>query len=258
MFHLEAELWGVDCDQYVGFFQQSILGRQCGPLQTHLFAHTFFLLERWLHALIPSRSRASSGRLGRRRYLFGKKSGVLTVRYKDCLGALCAPYNLVASTRVVMPAHSQASTGNEWMLLRSVSVPNSLARFYRSVSKYGHFVDIIESSFKSSRRKFLTHVPKSRRRLESCGLKVTWYDVLWMYSESVRYHPIWPSQASLRQPFYWNRSVRWCTSLMISGIPCLVRKANPSLDIGNSWSKAMTINPLLERVFGNSRDAIMA
>lgn len=262
LFHLEAELWGIDHSQYVGFFQDGGVGQSCAPLQTCLFAHAFFLLERWLHVFIPAASRASKGRPGMRRDLFGKDRGILTVRHKDCLAALGPPYNLVASPTTVTPVQSQVGTSNEWTTLRNVPVPDSLRSFYRSVSKHDHFVDIIESSFKSSRSKLPRHLvkrPRDRRELrrESRGLIATWYDVLWMYSESVRYRPIWPSQASLGQPFYWNRSLRWCTSTILSGIICLVRKANPRLDIGSPWNKAIATNPLLGSVFGSSRDLIV-
>jgi hypothetical protein len=138
LFHLEGELWGADCDEYSDFFPPSITQqeRKCF-LQTFLFAHAFILVERWLHALVPSAQLRSMARKGRRRELFGKDHGLLTVRYPDTLGVLGSPYNLLASSTTLTPI--EVGVAGRWAALRDATVPRSLRAFYRSVTGYDHF-----------------------------------------------------------------------------------------------------------------------
>lgn len=261
LFHLEGELWGADWDEYSGFFPPSIT--QDGPkyfLQTFLFAHAFILVERWLHTLVLPAQLRSMGRKGRRRELFGKDHGLLTVRYPDALGVLGSPYNLLASSTTLMPIEVGAT--GRWATLRHATVPRSLRAFYRSVTGYDHFADILEAAFKNCRTKLPSLIFGRGRRNASQrrmlrGSKASWYDVMWAYSESIRYHTMCPSRNSLLRPFYWNRSVRWSTSIFISGILCLARQAGRGSEIKSSWRRATRLNPVLADVLGGSRDDVV-
>jgi hypothetical protein len=245
LFHLESELWGSLCSHY-SYLIGGPLPRHC-VLETFKFTHAFFSLERWLRGF--STVSQQKARHYHRNALFDN-SGIFTSQFKDCLAALGSPYNLLSSTTSVKPI-----LGQGWTSLSSTPVPNALSAFYRRVSRqrHNHFSSIIESSFKSTRRKLAKHV---RARRGTRGLRATWYDVLWIYSESIRYRNLWPSQISASRPFYWNRCVRWCTSLMITGLLELASKSDGTGRIPVLWRRAQLANPILLHVFGSSRDAI--
>lgn len=243
LFHLESELWGSRCGHY-SYLIGGPLPYYC-VLETFKFTHAFFSLERWLRGfstISPQRARQSH-----RDALFDN-AGIFTAQFKDCLAALGSPYNLLSSSTSVRPI-----LGQGWTKLSSAPVPSGLRAFYTRVSGHNHFVNIIESSFKRTRRKLPRHLRASRG---TRGLKATWYDVLWVYSESVRYHALSPSQISTSRPFYWNRSVRWCTSLMITGLLELASKSDATGRIPVLWRRIRSANPILSHVFGSSRDAI--
>ena len=152
-----------------------------------------------------------------------------TVRYPDALCVLGPPYNLLAAPTTLTPI--EVGVTGRWAALHHATVPRSLRTFYRSVTGYGHFTDILEVAFKTSRTKLPSLIFGRGRRNASQrrmlrGSKASWYDVMWAYSESIRYHRMCPSRKSLQKPFYWNRSVRWSTSILISGILCFARQAH--------------------------------
>jgi hypothetical protein len=252
LFHLESEMWGTDFNRYTSFFETRSVHAKL--LQTFLLPHSFFLFERWLYSFIPHNRRVSRGRPSIRRDLFGKNAGIFTSN-EECLASFGPPYNLLATSSTVMPAGCQGNPTNDWSQLAHAHVPGPISLFYRSVCRLPHFVPIIDGSFKNSRIKLPKHLVRNKRdrRRESRGLRSTWYDVLWLYSESVRYHLIRPSATSLARPFYWNRSVRWYSSIIISGLMCLIDRCDPTLNVSNSWQMFLNRNRILDGVFGTSR-----
>jgi hypothetical protein len=254
LFHLESELWGSDYRCYVTFFKPPTQ-RSRLVLQTFLLTHSFILVERWFQAFLPPSAMSTRGRPSKRRTLFGHANGLFTVQFKDCLASLGAPYNLFGSTTNV----EDMSRNNRWQTLQTIVVPATLRMFYQNVCAYSHPVPIIESSLKSCRRKLPDHIfpnEKHHKRNKTRGLKSTWYDALWVYSESIRYHPIAISQVSLNTPFHWNRSVRWCTSLLISGLLCIAAKKDSNHQLQAAWNSAQNRNRILRGVFGTSRDTV--
>jgi len=251
LFHLESELWGSDCERYLRFYEPTKKKGYC-VLQTFLLPQAFILLERWLHGFLTLKRRIHRGRPAKRRLLFGKDQGIFTVKHKECLAALGAPYCLLAT-------RAQVRGSSEWMRLKASEIPSELLNFYRASTGCDHFCRIIESSFKGCRRKLPRRIfppPKAIRHTETRGLKATWYDIMWGYSESVRYHPLCPSDTLLDKPYFWNRSVRWCTSIMISGLMCLIRKRSPKRMLTDAWLASLKKNQVLKTTFGASRDPI--
>jgi hypothetical protein len=242
LFHLESELWGSRCGHYLPLIGKSI-PRYC-VLETYRFTEAFFLLERWLSGFchVSSRSRRPY-----RDALFDSNTGIFTKQFRDCLAALGAPYNLLSSPTTVRPI-----LGQSWTSLSSAPVPSGLKAFYRRIG-HSHFVSIVESSFKRTTRKMRSS-PKMRARARN--LEATWYDVLWFYSESMRYRPLSPSRILTSRPFYWNRSVRWCASLLITGLLDLANRSDATGRIPALWRTFQSANPILKCVFRSSRDKI--
>lgn len=242
LFHLEAELWGADYGQYSRFFQDDGVDQSVMVLQTFLFPMSFFLIERWLSIFIPESNRTASRR-GRRRYLFGKNDGVFSVQYKEFLQVMGSPFDLSSCTTKVL------CESGTWEQLKQCKISPSLKNFYRTVTGKRHFVEIIESAYKSTRRKLPSHLGASKGE----HFKAYWYDVLWVYSESIRYNPICPSDKALSKPFYWNRSIRWLTSLAITALATLAEASGAEV-VKAYWQKAVAVNPALNDVFGKSRN----
>jgi hypothetical protein len=253
LFHLESELWGRDCGAYLGFFEPSTQ-RSRFVLQTFLLPHAFILIERWFQAFLPPSTNLTQGRPSKRRALFGHANGLFTVHFKDCLASLGAPYSLLASTTKV----KDIARNDPWQTLRTMDAPLNMQIFYRNVCACPDPSPIIESSLKNARRKLPDHIfpGQHHTRAQTRDLKSTWYDALWIYSESIRYHPLSLSQVSLNRPFYWNRSVRWCTSLLISGLLSLASKNDPYHRIRATWQNAQNRNRILWSVFRASRNRI--
>jgi len=242
LFHLEAELWGPDYGRYIRFFQDDEADQNVIILQTFLFPMSFFLIERWLNFFIPE-SKRSCGRGKRRRYLFGKDDGVFSVQSESSLQVMGVPFNLFSSTTKVL------CKSDTWSQLKQCKIPPSLENFYRSVTGKSHFTEIIEASYKRTRNKLPDHLGA----LKGEHFKAYWYDALWVYSESIRYNSICPSDESLSKPFYWGRSIRWFTSLTITALATLAKAFGADV-IKASWPKAVAVNPLLNDVIGESRN----
>lgn len=245
IFHLESELWGHDWERYYLFFEDQTFDRSPFRnnrpiLQTFHFVLAFYMIERCL-CLFQAPNRRSSSRKGRRRDLFGYEDGVFSVRYPKILEVMGAPFYLHASTKVVNASSEESA--RKWQSLKSTSVPMGLQRFYNAVSRYSHFSEIIEASFISTRK---THLPanfkKNGKRLP-VQTRAWWYDVLWKYSESIRYNPVLPSTDSQEFPFYWNRSIRWFPSLALTGLLSIAALNNPL--ISETWQSILQKNNVL-------------
>lgn len=214
VFQLEEELWGVDWADYRLFFGKP--GQRVELLETFKFVLAFYIAERCLKLLAEQgeRYRLSRGKLRRR--MFGSDGGVFTVEEPWAAEAMGPPFCLRGETTKVSAG---SGAEREWKMLRGVAVPSELKEFYKAVTRKEHFTQIVETGLIRTRR---DHLVKAFRRPRSArlpgGTKAWWYDVLWHYSESVRYHPLAPSSVSLRQPFHWNRTVRWLTSVLVSGL----------------------------------------
>ena len=260
LFHLESELWGIDFRNYAYFISQRRGASEV--LETFKLVHSFMLMERWLHQtfLSPEQRKENEthkpGRASKRRLIFGKDRGLLTCKHKDCLAALGSPFCLLGSTS----GASHITVGStEWAGLHATSIPTSLQNFYEFASGQRHFCPIVEGAYKSAREKLPRQIWPSEKRIprkKTKGLKSTWYDVWWIYSESVRYRALHPAQVYLSQPFHWNRSLRWCTSLMISGFLCLIHKGDDQNILKTAWNRARRRNAIVYSVFGESRNAI--
>lgn len=246
LFHLEAELWGPEYNLYTRFFQDDESDQSNLLLQTFLFPMSFFLIERWLGFFIPESKRAGgkeeTSRRGRRRHLFGKDNGVFSVQSKESLRIMGAPFSLSSYTTRVL------CESDTWEKLKDCDIPPSLETFYKTVTGKSHFTEIIEASYKATRRKLPDHLKASKHE----RFKAYWYDVLWVYSESLRYKPICPSIKSLNRPFYWNRSIRWFTSLTITALATLAKASGADV-VKECWEKAVAVNPVLNEVFGKGR-----
>lgn len=243
VFQLEGELWGSDWEIYTSFFPTEEHERR-QPLQTFHLVLAFFTIERCLAAFQPPERKANTGRKGRRRDLFGWEHGVFSVRYPHCLEAMGPPFFLCANTSGAIGV-GQAT--DLWLELRERPVPDRLQEFYAATSGYQHFAPILEKALINTRKDYLPKVlPKDGRRLPH-GTRAWWYDVLWRYSESVRYRLIMPAPEAQERPFFWNRSIRWFTSLTITGLLTIAAESEPS--VRNSWESCRRRNPVLGGVF---------
>lgn len=249
IFHLESELWGSEYQHYASFFQQREGESVQSPLQTFHFVLSFFIIERCLNLFLPEDLR-QSGRKKRRRYLFGYQNGLFSVRHPQLIEALGPPFFLCANTQTVQFV---GNAGDIWNHLRQASIPPSLQGFYQSVSSrnHNHFCSIIEAAFIRTRKThiFKTFVQQNRRLPQ--GTRAWWYDVLWKYSESIRYNPLVPSRQSLEHPFFWNRSIRWFTSFVLTGLLQIIARSN-SL-VANTWNFIQNSNPVLFGVYNGCR-----
>ena len=248
VFHLESELWGSDYSHYTRFFPPDSFGYN--NLETFKFVLSFFSIERCLHLFLPS-SEKRKGRKGKRRYLFGHQNGLFSVRHVQLLSIMGPPFFLSANRQKVLAV---GSSNSAWSSIKKVAIPPSLSEFYRKVSgnRHSHFATILESAFLNTRR---THLVKSLKNKKNQslprGTKAWWYDVLWKYSESIRYHPLLPSKQSLSQPFFWNRSVRWFTSLTLTGLLQILAISNPQVEraVKKSWKEMLKSNRVLAELY---------
>jgi hypothetical protein len=245
LFQLESELWGSDYRHYLAFFNPSY--PTSSLLETFKFTHAFYLLERWLRAFMPPS--ATGKRRSERDSLFHETSGILTNPYRPCLASLGVPFNLLSSA-----SSTSSAVPGAWAPLRTTRISVSLARLYSRLSNcYNHPFPIVESSFRSTTRELRKRFWK-RTQPRFHGFRSTWYDVMWRYSETVRYHAISPAAVTLQQPFYWNRCLRWCSSLIVTGLLELADRSGGSGRISTLWRNSMPTNPILRNVFGTSRN----
>lgn len=245
VFHLESELWGSDWKHYVHFFATKG-SRSCQPLQTFHFALAFFTIERCLALFLPAQQRLSkSGRTGRRRDLFGWEHGVFSVQYPHCLEVMGPPFFLCADRR---QANAVGTATTLWSDLARTPVPPELQQFYLATSRHEHFTQILETAFVQARVSYLTKaLPRRGKKRLPPGTRAWWYDVLWRYSESIRYGDLVPTSEACQRPFFWNRSVRWFTSLTITGLLTIAAESEPS--VRNIWESCRRKNPVLGGVF---------
>jgi len=243
VFHLESELWGADYLYYTTFFPDG--PSEVDSLQTFKFVLAFFTIERCLHLFLPQSVR-QKGRGGKRQYLFGYKNGLFSVRYIPVLAVMGPPFYLSANRQTVVAV---GASGSAWTSLKGTTIPPKLAAFYRKISggRYEHFSSILESAFLNTRKTHLVRAFKKKNKPLPRGTRAWWYDVLWKYSESIRYHPLFPSRQSLSQPFFWNRSIRWFTSLAITGLLQILAISNPV--VKQTWRKMVSSNRILSEVF---------
>jgi len=251
VFHLEEELWGPDWENYINFFPTNYIKNKSSEilLQTFHFVLSFYIIERCLKLLIGNqRERYKLSRKSFRRQLFGSKEGLLSVKFPQVMGALGAPFFLAATTRRVEVV---GACSKDWEELRKKPVPEQLKRFYRKTTGKDHFVDIIERALISTRN---DHIRKTfqqgKRKSLPQGTRAYWYDVLWHYSESIRYNPILPSPISVEKPFFWNRTIRWFTSIAITAIFLIIQKKGAP--ISKIW-KQYANRELGKRLGGNKR-----
>jgi len=260
LFQLESELWGEDYENYITFFPKPNRPHN-SILQTFLFVHGFFLIERWLDLFIKGSGRISrkTGRLNKRKLLFGEK-GFFIEKYSHLSMIMGYPANLCSTVSKIFPIY-QVNDG--WNIHKNSTIPNDLKQFYRSISnnKYCHYSEIIESALINSRKKLPRHIfpRKNTRELRKfCRrLRATWYDVLWIYSESFRYHPVCPSDYCFENPFYWNRTIRWLTSAIVTGLLFLIQKSlSDNKLLEDCWTRTKRRNPFFSQIFGVSRDML--
>lgn len=248
IFHLEAELWGANWRDYMNFFPDKTnktIGYE--PLQTFGFVHAFFLLERCLELFIDNQQTGDYGRGQFRRKLFGLKDGLLSSQYPELLEVLGPPFLLCADTQRV---YCIGNGLRRWKKIKNCRISSTLQIFYEATTGKPHFSKILEASFVNTRKNHLTRYfrtqGKKTKRLPR-QLRAYWYDVLWNYSESVRYHLIFPTNQALTNPFYWNRSLRWFTSATITGLLNILTKSHSN--IRQVWKEMRTNSRILTNVF---------
>lgn len=239
LFHLESELWGADWQEYVTFFPS----REEKPVwQTFHFALAFYLVERWLYLFMPPEQRRE-GRGKRRRYLFGVENGLFSHKYQAVLSVLGLPFSLRGSTKSVDAVDDDSRC--RWKELRRCSMPVELLNFYQSVTGYDHCCMIVEAAFKRT-REYLPQLLK--RKHLGRGVYAWWYDLLWRYSESVRYRPLDVDYQV--DAWYWNRTVRWLASLLTSGMMWIATRRTDEQPISNLWKQTTGENPIISGVYG--------
>ncbi|WP_162495857.1 MULTISPECIES: hypothetical protein [Caldilinea] len=246
VFHLESEVWGIDYERYLYFFDDISTQRPQPLLQTFKFITSFYAIERCLSSFqIPQRRANGTGRKGRRRDLFGYENGIFSSQFPHICDLMGPPFYLRANTVNLEVSNEKIQA---WQALKLANIPSSLQSFYKATSGYAHFTDILEASFVSTRK---THLPanlrqKNQKRLPT-QTRAWWYDVLWKYSESLRYNRVLPSRTAQEYPFFWNRSVRWFTSLTLTGLFCIAAHKNPN--IGKAWRSITIQNSILRDLY---------
>lgn len=243
VFQLEGELWGSDWEIYTSLFPTEEHERR-QPLQTFHLVLAFFTIERCLAAFQPPERKANTGRKGRRRDLFGLELGVFSVSCPHCLEAMGPPFFLCADGK---QATAVGTATTVWSKLTQTPVPPELRQFYRATSRYEHFAPILKAAFV---RTHASHLPKALNKDKKPlppGTRAWWYDVLWRYSESIRYGHLVPTSEACESPFFWNRSIRWFTSLTITGLLTIAAAAEPS--VAGIWESCRRKNPVLGGVF---------
>lgn len=229
IFQLEEELWGPDADRY-----QTFLPHNCEtkgqPLQTFHFVLLFYIVERCLKLFVDPKERYQIGHKGLRRRVFGHEDGLLSKRVPGAAQAMGLPFSLTGLRGTI---EGVGLAQREWDALKRSRMPDSLANFYKATTGKKHFSDILEVALKQARRDFLKKkFGKKGKRLEK-GVRAWWYDVLWHYSESIRYHALMPSDVG--NPFYWNRTVRWFGSVIVTGL--LLVAGHMGAPVNKVWQK---------------------
>jgi len=241
LFHLEAELWGPNWERYIKFFPDG-RGNNFEIWETFRFVNAFFLIERWLYFFIPREKRQSS-RKTRRRFLFGCENGVFSVWSPQLLSILGPPFSLSANTVRIIPLEGSVQLWNKFI---NGSVPEELVNFYENATEKKFPWEILEASFLRTRRNLLRLLNLNRKKVDNPRkIRAWWYDVLWRYSESIRYNPLAISHISRHHPFYWNRAIRWLTSLLITGLMFFIQLGSSGNRILTLWRSECTRNPIL-------------
>ncbi|NGO39042.1 hypothetical protein G4L39_06480 [Limisphaera ngatamarikiensis] len=246
VFQLEQELWGADWQHYINFFPGK--NQASVHLQTFHFVLCFYVVERCLKLLVnqTERYKISRGRL--RQWIFGKDKGLMSVQWPKGMRALGLPFCLAATTRnVEVPDVARA----RWQMLGQESLEGDILRFYRATTGKAHYVEIVEAALRNAHE---DHLTKSFRKRKGEKLpdatRAYWYDVLWHYSEAIRYRPLLPSQHGMAHPYYWNRTVRWFTSVVITGLLLMAQSMGAS--VARVWD-ARTQDGLWHALGGNGR-----
>ena len=244
VFHLESEVWGNDWECYFSFFDNS--GQNQRILQTFGFVISFYAIERCLATFQPIQRRVNgTGRKGRRRDLFGYENGIFSAQYPHISDLMGPPFYLRANTRRV---EASSNSIQAWQSLKQKNVPPNLRAFYETTSGHAHFTNILETSLISTRK---THLPANLREKKQKRLhrqtRAWWYDVLWKYSESLRYNRVLPSRTAQEYPFFWNRSVRWFTSLTLTGLLFIAAQNNPL--VAQAWQSIYGQNSVLQGIY---------
>jgi len=242
IFHLEGEVWGNHWVRYTFFFDTAAPSNG-EILETFRFVMAFFIIDRCLDLFLSEQDLGNLGRRSRRRKFFGRNNGFFTVQAPHLLASLGPPFFLYANTRQALPLASERAT---WQRLQASSIPEALRGFYRHTTngKHHHFTSILERAFVRARADFL--VPKLSRRNQKRLPQQTyawWYDVLWHYSESMRYRAVAPSHHAQTRPFFWNRSIRWFTSLVVTGLLNIVARQSPL--VKTEWQHMQRHHPVL-------------
>ncbi len=242
IFHMEGEIWGIQWRHYVNFFQSRSTFTRREILETLRFVMTFFLIDRCLDLFLPD-SLLRSGRGRRRRELFGQRNGLFSRYSLDLLEIMGPPFYLKANTRQVFGCTRGAQAS--WENMRRSPIPKTLQSFYHQVSGgHTHFASILERAFIQTRKGFLVRKFKSHtERHLPPGTYAWWYDVLWHYSESMRYRAVLPSQHAQTRPFFWNRSIRWFASMIVTGLLNIVAQASPQ--VLREWRRMQAHHPVL-------------
>ncbi|MCP2619785.1 hypothetical protein NLC35_00850 [Candidatus Aminicenantes bacterium AC-334-K16] len=247
LFHLEAELWGPNWEKYINFFPDESVN-DFEIWETFRFVNAFFLIERWLYFFIPPEKRQSS-RKTRRRFLFGYKKGVLSVQSPQLLSILGPPFSLSANTVRIIPLEGSIQL---WEQFINERVPEELINFYEIATRKKFPWKILEASFLNTRKALPRMLSLYRKKVDNQRkIRALWYDVFWKYSESVRYNPLAISHISNHHPFYWNRSIRWLTSLLITGLMFFIQQASSNNQILDLWRSEYTRNPILGGLYFN-------
>ena len=246
LFHLESELWGSEGEKYI--CPSRPLARDIA--QTFLFPHSFFLLERWLELFVEREK--EEGRLKVRNKLFGEK-GFFSKECPQLLEFLGFPFHFVWCSP------TKARQIQSFQKHKEKEIPKNLSFFYKKTTGKTHYCEILEASFQSTKRKLSRRISKrvkqKERRKVSRQLSVYFYDVWWMYSESMRYRDLALSPYLKDHPYHWNRVIRWATSLNISAL-CALLQALTKNALSPFWKEAWNSNPILQSLFTKDRDGI--
>jgi len=230
VFQLEQELWGADWQHYTDFFPGK--NQASVHLQTFHFVLFFYVVERCLKLLVDQTARYKIGRKLLRQWIFGKDKGLLSVQWPDGMQALGVPFCLAATPQRVEVRNAAQTM---WQTLGQEPLGGDIVDFYRATTGKAHYVEIVEAALRNTRK---DHLAKSLRKRKGeklpAGTRAYWYDVLWHYSESIRYRPLLPSQHSVEHPYYWNRTVRWFTSVVITGLLLMAQSMGAS--VASVWA----------------------
>ena len=111
---------------------------------------------------------------------------------------------------------------------------------------------ILEASFLRTRQDLCRLLNLNRKKVGNPRkIRAWWYDVFWKYSESVRYNPLAITHISRFHPFYWNRTIRWLTSLLITGLMFFVHLGSSNDRILTLWRSECSRNPILRGIYFN-------